>query len=82
MKVKMKTLMSGPDGNASPGSIVEVSKEEGRQLIDSGSAEKIKLSAETKKNTEEPPEMAAIEPEEKAVHPSGKKKKSGKKQES
>jgi hypothetical protein len=42
-KVKMKTIMMGPNIRAMPGDIIDVDNDMGRHLVKSGSAELIKI---------------------------------------
>lgn len=39
MKVRMKTLMAGPDGIVRPGEIADVTSKVGKELLDTGQAE-------------------------------------------
>ena len=52
MKVRMKTLMAGPDGTRFPDKVYPVSAQEGEDLIAGGYAEEVK--AETPKPQAEP----------------------------
>ena len=45
-KVKMKTLMMGPNIRVMPGEIIDVDDDMGRHLVKSGSAELIKIIPE------------------------------------
>ena len=56
MQIKMKTLLAGPGGIRHPGQVYEVSKKEGKALIEAGAAEAVETA---------PPETAApaAEPE-------------------
>lgn len=78
MKVKMRTLMSGPEGTFAPGQTIDVSEGEGKQLIEAGYAEKVIIPAKQDKKESE---TASIEPDEKAVKPSPKRKKPDSKEE-
>lgn len=44
MKVRMKTILAGPAGNAQPGQVVEVGAEMGQALMDAGFAEAIEVA--------------------------------------
>lgn len=53
-KVKMRSLMAGPDGTRLPGKIYPVSPEEAKELIDGGYAESVKESAKPEASTSAP----------------------------
>jgi hypothetical protein len=59
MKVKLKTLMAGPEGVFQPGSVIDLDMDEADSLIFVGYAEPI----------EHPVETAAFEPGNRAVRP-------------
>jgi hypothetical protein len=40
MWIKLKTLMAGPQGVHQPGAVVDLSDEQGQQLVDTGQADK------------------------------------------
>ena len=65
MRVRMKTTMAGPNGNAAPGQIIDVARDFAYALIESGAAEQV---------DDDPvaPETTAIETPEKAVMPAAK----------
>lgn len=44
MKVRMKTIMAGPGGNAAPGQVIDVDEATGRAYIDGGFAEAVTLT--------------------------------------
>jgi hypothetical protein len=75
MKIRLKTLMAGPDGVFPPGSVIEVSPEEARALIAGGYAESVPRPAVAPKA--EPPavETAAVQPGSRAVRPESKARK-------
>lgn len=41
MRIKMKSTMAGPDGNASPGQVIDVPDTEARALLAGGYAEAV-----------------------------------------
>jgi hypothetical protein len=57
MKVRLKTLMAGPEGVFPPGSVIDLDASEADALIAAGYAERLERPAET----------AAIEPGTRAV---------------
>ena len=59
MKVKLKTLMAGPEGVFQSGSVIDLDIDEADSLIAAGYAEPL----------ERPVETAAFEPENQAVRP-------------
>jgi hypothetical protein len=59
MKVRLKTLMAGPDGMFQPGSVIDLEGNEAQSLVSAGYAEPI----------ERPVETAAFEPGNRAVRP-------------
>ncbi len=75
MKIRLKTLMAGPEGVFLPGSVIEVSPEEARALIAGGYAETVPRPAAQQKD--EPPavETAAVQPGSRAVRPEPKPRK-------
>lgn len=52
MKVKLLTLMAGPDGIFPPGSIVDLKAKEAKALIDSRQALPVSSKKETATNTQ------------------------------
>ena len=75
MKIRLITLMAGPEGVFPPGSVIEVSPEEARALIAGGYAEPVPRPAAAPKV--EPPavETAAVQPGSRAVRPESKARK-------
>ena len=75
MKIRLKTLMAGPEGVFLPESVIEVSPEEARALIAGGYAEPVPRQAAPAK--EEPPavETATIQPGSRAIRPEAKARK-------
>ena len=59
MKVKMRSLSAGPNGVFEPGSVVEVSHKEAKELIRGGFATPVK-STEVRKAVAPPPQDAAM----------------------
>lgn len=47
MKVRLKTIMCGPDGNAQPGDIVEFPNDQAAHLLSTNQAEPIGDTSET-----------------------------------
>ena len=70
MKVRLKTLMAGPDGVFPPGSVIEVSLEESRSLIAGGFGEPVHAPSVTPAA-----ETATIEPGNRAVRPATRARK-------
>ncbi len=69
MKIRLKTLMAGPEGVFPPGSVIEVSSEEARALIAGGYAEPVP-NPDAPQAPELPVvETAALEPGSRAVKP-------------
>lgn len=66
MKIKMKTLMSGPDGNAFPGQEIDIPIEQAQDLINKGYAIPLKKAVEDLKKAASV-ETATVRPGEKAV---------------
>jgi hypothetical protein len=70
MKVRLKTLMAGPEGVFSPGAVIDAGTEEAEALIAGGYAERV-----------DPPvqpaavETAAIEPGNRAMRPAARARK-------
>ena len=73
MRIEMITQMAGPDGNASPGQIIDVDPQTAQALADGGYA----VIVDNPAKVEQPPviETAAMEPQEKAVMPKARKRK-------
>jgi hypothetical protein len=65
MKVRLKTLMAGPEGVFQPGSVVDLDAEQAEALVSSGYAERL----------ERPVETAAIEPSELEMRPAPRPRK-------
>ena len=65
MKVRMRTLMAGPQGVFPPGSIVELDADDAEVLVSAGYAERLERAVET----------AAIEPGIRAVRPAPRPRK-------
>ena len=59
MKIRLKTLMAGPQGIFMPGTVIDVDGEEFEALISGGYADRLV----------NPPETAAIDPGMKAIRP-------------
>jgi hypothetical protein len=59
MKVRLKTLMAGPDGVFGPGSVIDLDSDQAEALVTAGYAERL----------EHPVETAALEPGTRAVKP-------------
>ncbi len=59
MKVKLKTLMAGPEGVFQPGSVIDLAMDEADSLVAAGYAELV----------DRPVETAAFEPGNQAVRP-------------
>lgn len=71
MKVRMKTLMCGPNGTYHPGGVVELPDETAQMLIAEGYADLV----ETTSKADLIIETTTIEPTEKAVLPKSKRRK-------
>ena len=61
MRIKLKTIMAGPDGSTDPGHEIEVDAKTAKELVAGGFAEEV-----------EHIETASIQPEEKAQIPKPK----------
>jgi len=72
MKIRMLTLMAGPDGVLAPDQVVNLPKEKAQALIEGGFA-----VAFEKQKAEGKPEAAAVEPPETTAKPKPKKKSGG-----
>ncbi len=59
MRIRLKTLMAGPEGVFQPGSVIDIDPDEAGPLVSAGCAELI----------ERPVETAAFEPANRAVRP-------------
>ena len=75
MKIRLITLMAGPEGVFPPGSVIEVSPEEARALIAGGYAEPVPRQAAPPKDELPPVETAAVQPGSRAVRPESKARK-------
>lgn len=75
MKVRLKTLMAGPEGVFPPESVVEVSREEAEALIAGGFAEVLQQPGRPSEPDPVPVETAAIEPGDRAVKPAARPRK-------
>jgi hypothetical protein len=75
MKIRLKSLMAGPEGVFAPGSVIEVSPEEARALIAGGHAEPVLRQAAPPKDESPPVETAAVHPGRRAVRPESKARK-------
>jgi hypothetical protein len=75
MKIRLKTLMAGPEGVFPPGSVIEVSPEEARALIAGGYAEAVPRPAAQEKDELPAVETAAVQPGSRAVRPESKARK-------
>jgi hypothetical protein len=75
MKIRLKTLMAGPEGVFPPGSVIEVSPEESKALISGGYAEAVPRPATQPKDEPPPVETAAVQPGSRAVRPESKARK-------
>jgi hypothetical protein len=65
MKVRLKTLMAGPDGVFGPGSVVDLDIDQAEALVTAGYAERL----------ERPVETTAVEPGTRAVKPAPRPRK-------
>ena len=65
MKVRLKTLMAGPEGVFQPGSVVDLESDHAEALISGGYAERM----------ERPVETASIEPGEREARPASRPRK-------
>jgi hypothetical protein len=59
MKVKLKTLMAGPEGVFQPGSVIDIDMDEADSLVAAGYAEPV----------DRPVEIASFEPGNQAIRP-------------
>ena len=75
MKIRLITLMAGPEGVFPPGSVIEVSPEEARALIAGGYAEPVPHLAAAPKVEPSAIETAAVQPGSRAVRPEAKARK-------
>ena len=75
MKVRLKTLMAGPEGVFLPGSVIEASHEEANALIAGGFAEQVEQSCKPEAAEPVPVETAAVEPGSRAVRPAARPRK-------
>lgn len=74
MKVRLKTLMAGPEGVHPPGSVIEASNEEAEILIAGGYAESVSPAEQQPAETSQV-ETAAIDPGTRAVKPAARPRK-------
>ncbi len=65
MKIRLKTVMAGPEGVFSPGTVIEVTGEEAQALLSAGYADPVEFT----------PETAAIDPGMRAVRPASRPRK-------
>jgi hypothetical protein len=65
MRVRLKTLMAGPQGVFQPGSVIDLRADEAEALVSAGYAEPL----------ERLPETAAFEPGNRAVRPTPRPRK-------
>ena len=70
MKVRLKTLMAGPDGVFPPGSVIDPPNDEAEALISAGYAERLERPPETAAA-----EAAAIDPGSRATRPPARSRK-------
>ncbi len=75
MKIRLITLMAGPEGVFPPGSVIEVSPEEARALIAGGFAEPVNRPTGSAAAESPPVETAAFEPGNRAVKPAARPRK-------
>ena len=75
MKIRLKTLMAGPEGVFPPGSVIEVSPEEARTLIAGGFAEQVEQLGKPQAAEPAPVETAAVEPGSRAMKPAARLRK-------
>ena len=75
MKVRLLTLMAGPDGVVHPGALIEVSAEEAQAFIAGGFAEQVEQSGKPEATEPAPVETAAVEPGNRAVRPAPRPRK-------
>ncbi len=59
MRIRLKTLMAGPEGVSQPGSVIDIDPDQAARLIAAGHAEPL----------ERPVETAAFEPGNRAARP-------------
>lgn len=71
MQIKMKTLLAGPGGIRHVGQVYEVSKKEGKALIEAGAAEEAEVNEAAAANeTVQAPKPQKAEPETATISPS------------
>lgn len=75
MKIRLITLMAGPEGVFPPGSVIEVSPEEARALVAGGYAEPLPRPAAPPKEEPSTVETATVQPGSRAVRPDPKARK-------
>ncbi len=76
MKVRMLTLMAGPDGILRPDQVVDLPKKKAQALIDGGFAVKV-AAPKPKPKKQAAPEKATAEPPENAAQPEAEGKEAG-----
>ncbi len=75
MKIRLKTLMAGPEGVFPPASVIETSDDEARALIAGGFAEPVHRSPGSAPADASAVETAAFEPGNRAVKPAARPRK-------
>ena len=75
MKVRLKTLMAGPEGVFLPGSVIEVFHEEANALIAGGFAEPAGQAGKPEAVDPAPAQTAAVEPGNRAARPAARPRK-------
>jgi hypothetical protein len=75
MKVRLITLMAGPEGVVHPGALIEVSVEEAGALMAGGFAEPAEQPAKPEAVEPAPVETAAVEPGSRAMKPAARPRK-------
>jgi len=80
MKIKLNTILAGPNLSGQPGDIIDVAPKTGRELIAGGYAVDIEPKAKPKATPKaSAPETADQTPPETAAKPKPQRRKSGKK---
>jgi hypothetical protein len=69
MKVRMKSLMCGPEGTFHRDKVYDFSPEEAKQLLSGGFAEKVKQNIEVETATVSAPENTALRTKKKGRRP-------------
>lgn len=75
MRVKLRTIMAGPNGVSQPGDIVDLPKEDAQRLIDGGQADAVSGVAVTERAVDVPSEER--ETADSPPHRSGRRPKRG-----